>query len=155
MTTLTYRPLFFTAILLTAVSAAAQNTSAAATESTTAIPFVYPDTADDLKRLGVTTMLLSAVGQQRDTDIRIEDARRAFWKTYPSQASRAIAATFADMLLTKELWFLMQVLTIGRDGVARPINELLMKLIDNGIPAEARPHFDAWVESVRTQLGAR
>ena len=155
MTTLTYRPLFFTTILLTAVSAAAQDTSAAATEWTTAIPLVYPDTADDLKRLGVTTMLVSAAGQQHDTDIRIEDARQAFWKTYPSQANRAIALTFADMLLTKELWFLVQVLTMGRDGVAGPINELLMKLIDNGIPAEARPQFDAWVESVRTQLGAR
>src|SRR5262245_52682049 len=152
---MTSRALICAAVLLTPAFASAQSASAAASQWTTAIPLVYPETADDLKRLGGTTLLLSAVAQQSENDIRLADVRRAFWDAYRLGASGLIAPTFADLLMSKELWFLLQILTTGRDTVATPINELLMKLIDNGVPVEARPQFNAWVESVRTQLGAR
>ena len=142
-----------TAVLLPSIPSFAQTPTAVATQWTTAIPMPYPETAADLRRLTVTFLQGAGSGQTPFVQ-QLEDARRSFWASYPSPASRALAPHFAELLLTKDLAALTSVLVSGRGTAQAIIAERQFRLIDGGIRDGSR-EFDVWVQFIRGQLGAR
>jgi len=119
-------------------------------------------TIGDIVRHEVANVL--AAQQQATLDkakfnLRIAHARRAFLDTAQTPQARAKAeADFAGLLLEKDIAFLIQFLNEGFSerslAIARGLDGITGGPLDNGIPSDGRPAFEAWVRGVRASLGA-
>lgn len=101
-----------------------------------------------------------AVRSKAQFNAELEQARRDFFASAPQSAKRAAAEKrFAEMLLGKDYIYMTLLLTEGTGEQSRKRSDLMHGItgghIDGGIPQAARPAFDAWVNAVRTNLGAR
>jgi len=84
-------------------------------------------------------------------------ARERFWRNYPNGPDLTAAKQDFDRLLfSKDEAYLMLFLPQGRpDPTISALQAITGGEIDGGIPQGAQPAYRAWVEDIRTRLGAR
>lgn len=96
------------------------------------------------------------VRAKEDFNATIRQARFAFFDAMQQPDKRAAAEKrFAEALFSKDLSYLLAKVPGGANSSLDLLHSKLGGEIDGGIPEPARPAFDAWVEAVRTKLGAR
>lgn len=101
-----------------------------------------------------------AVRSKAQFGAELAAAREAFFATAQRPQERAaVEKRFSELLFGKDLLYLSGFIAEGTGTEARKRNQALHLLtggeIDGGIAPPARRAFDAWVDGVRTSLGAR
>ena len=102
----------------------------------------------------------NAVRAKKEFTADIASARKAFFATAAKPETRAaVEKRFAELLLGKDYIYLAGILTTGTGKASHKQAWALQMItggeLDGGIAPPARPAFDAWVNAVRTSLGAR
>jgi hypothetical protein len=101
-----------------------------------------------------------AVKAKGEFNAQLQQARFDFFATARQPDKRADAEKrFANLLYAKDLVYMGLLITEGTGEQSRKRSDLMHRMtggdIDGGIPEPAREAFDAWVNKVRANLGAR
>lgn len=116
-----------------------------------------PKTIGDINRENFVAGVLAARDARRATgqlSSEIARARREFFATRDDPKRRAAAEReFAEALRGKDMTYFAKMVPMGVKAVE--MTQMLGGSIDGGIAEPLRPSFFAWVNDVRTTLGAR